>query len=68
MELKKCTISGVVDYESNFYKNGTYPYATFVEKFRSKYNIPVDELRFFCNEIRDINRLELEKISYPNCK
>jgi len=64
MELKKCTISGVVDYKDNFYKNGTYPYMTFVEKFRSKYSIPVDELRLFCDEIKEVNRLELEKIRY----
>ena len=56
MELKKCTISGVVDFERNFYKNGTYPYATFVEKFRSKYNIPVDDLRFFCSKVKRLEQ------------
>ena len=68
MELKKCTISGVVDYERNFYKEGKYPYATFVENFRAKNRIPVDELRSFCEKLREMSKLELEKISYPNCK
>ena len=62
MELKKCTISGVVDFEKNFYKEGKYPYATFVENFRAKHNIPVAELRVFCENIKQMRDLELGKL------
>ena len=60
--LKKCTISGVVDYEDNFYKDGKYPYATFVENFRAKHRIPVEELRTFCERLKEMNQKELHKL------
>lgn len=61
-ELKRCTISGVVDYERNFYKDGKYPYVTFVEKFRAKYSIPVAELRSFLNEIKEKNKFVTREV------
>jgi len=61
-KLKRCTISGVVDFEKNFYKNGKYPYATFVENFRAKHMIPVEDLRAFCEAVSHMKDLELEKI------
>ena len=62
MDLKRCTISGVVDFEKNFYKEGKYPYATFVENFRAKYKIPVEDLRSFCDKLTHMNKLELSKL------
>ena len=62
MELKKCTISGVVDFERNFYKNGKYPYATFVENFRAKHNIPVEDLRSFCSKVTEMRKEQLYKL------
>ena len=59
--LKKCTVSGVVDYEKNFYKEGKYPYATFVENFRAKHRIHVEELRTFCEKIEYMHKQSIFK-------
>jgi hypothetical protein len=59
--LKKCTVSGVVDYEKNFYKEGKYPYATFVENFRAKHRIPVEELRSFCDKLGEMHKQSIFK-------
>ena len=52
MSLKRCTITGLVDDKETFYKEGEYPYMTFVELFRSKFSIPVPELREFVNQYK----------------
>ena len=55
-KVKQCSITGIVGYEEDFYKDGKYPYASFVELFRAKYKIPVKELRSFVSEINEKQR------------
>tara|TARA_B110000879_G_scaffold17839_1_gene21669 strand:- start:205 stop:402 length:198 start_codon:yes stop_codon:yes gene_type:complete len=62
-ELKKCTISGIIDLEENFHKEGKYPYVKFVERFRARYQIPVKELRGFLNDVSEHQKQNLNKLT-----
>ncbi len=48
----RCTITGVELMDEDNYKNGTYPYANFVEDFRAKHHIPVSDLRQFVKTLK----------------
>ena len=52
-QLKKCTITGIAYPKSEYYKSGVYPYCKFAELFRSKHNIPVDELKEFVATLKE---------------
>lgn len=49
---EKCIITGVRLTEKDTYNLKGYPYANFVEKFRSRYKIPVSELRMFVGTLK----------------
>ena len=61
-ELKKCTISGIIDLQGNFHKGGKYPYVKFVEQFRAKHQIPVKELRSFLKDVSEHQRQNINKL------
>ena len=61
-ELKKCTISGIIDFDNNFHKGGLYPYVKFVEQFRARHQIPVKELRTFLNEVNKSQKENFNKL------
>lgn len=49
---KRCAITGVELTEEDTYSQKTCSYANFVERFRSKHNIPAKDLRLFVNELK----------------
>jgi hypothetical protein len=62
-ELKKCTISGIIDLQENFHKGGLHPYVKFVEQFRAKHQIPVKELRSFLKDVSEHQNQNLNKLT-----
>ncbi len=62
-ELKKCTISGIIDLEENFHIRGLHPYVKFVEQFRAKHQIPVKELRAFLKDVSEHQKQNLNKLT-----
>ena len=61
-ELKKCTISGIIDLDENFHKGGLHPYVKFVEQFRARHQIPVKDLRSFLYEVNEAQKSNINKL------